>query len=78
MKRYYTAFRLTLIIVLINLLSFVPAVLKAQSIDGLPCNGGDPTQNTDCPIDLWVWVLVGIVVLAALVNLKRKKQPTLA
>lgn len=45
-------------------------VAKAQS-DGNPC---DPDDGPNCPLDTWVFILVGGALLLATVQLYRKQK----
>ena len=51
-----------------------PLLLFAQDI-GEPCDNSDPLDNNCAvPIDDWIWVLVGIVVVFTFINLHKKQK----
>jgi len=70
MKRYLTAFKITIAILLINGLCLLPMVSKAQEAS---CEG-DSNPYDSCPLDTWVWVLAVVVVTFVVINLKQKMK----
>jgi len=82
MKKYLKIFKLTVLIVLLNVLCF-PFASKAQGPTLPDCGSnttdpGNPFGNGGtCPLDTWVWVLVLCVVGFSLFNIYRKKQQAL-
>jgi hypothetical protein len=61
---------LVFLLVLIN-----PIILWAQDFGaGEPCNNNDPDNNTPCPLDSWVFILMAIALVVTVIHLQRTKQ----
>jgi|EndMetStandDraft_4_1072995.scaffolds.fasta_scaffold00812_10 hypothetical protein len=54
------------------LILVLPLTMLAQGI-GEPCDDSDPFDNY-CPIDNWVWVLVGVCMVFTVINLYKKQN----
>jgi hypothetical protein len=69
---YYLKQRSAILLILMLVLIFSPAICFAQTDPDNPCDGTDPFA--DCPIDNWVIAFFAIALLLATLYLYNKQK----